>query len=112
MATMEENASLRRPLGMGCMISPPANDTEGGLREQIVALLPRLRRFGRTLARHPADADDLVQLTVERALTRTAQLREGSSLASWMFGIMRNAWLDELRARGRHQRLFEPEQAA
>ena len=82
------------------------------LREALVALLPRLRRFARALARDVHDADDLVQIAVERALTRSGQLRPGAPLSSWMFGIVRNAWLDELRARGRRARVFAPEEGA
>src|ERR1700740_1995879 len=80
------------------------------LREQIVDLLPRLRRFARTLARDPHDADDLVQIAVEGALTRSGQLREDAKLSSWMFGILRNAWIDETRTRGRRNQLFAPEE--
>jgi RNA polymerase sigma-70 factor (ECF subfamily) len=81
------------------------------LRGELVELLPRLRRFARSLARSPHDADDLVQLAVERALTRLDQWRPGSRLDSWMFGIVRNAWIDETRARRRRDRVFEPEEA-
>jgi len=80
------------------------------LGEQIVQLLPRLRRFARSLANNVQDADDLVQLAVERALSRSDQLRPGARLASWMFGILRNAWIDEARAKGRRTRLFAPEE--
>ena len=80
-------------------------------REQLVELLPRLRRFARVLARDHADADDLVQLAVERALLRWQQWQPGSRLDSWMFGIMRNAWVDELRARQRRDRVFVEETA-
>ncbi|HKE94444.1 MAG TPA: sigma-70 family RNA polymerase sigma factor [Povalibacter sp.] len=80
------------------------------IREQIVSALPRLRRFARTIARNPADADDLVQLSIERALLRFEQWRPESRFESWMFGIMRNAWIDEVRARQRHDRLFLPEE--
>ena len=80
------------------------------LRERIVDLLPRLRRFARTLARDPHDADDLVQIAVERALTRSEQLRADASLSSWMFGILRNAWIDETRTRGRRNQVFAPEE--
>ena len=82
-----------------------------GLREQLVELLPRLRRFARSLARNPHDADDLVQLAVERALLRLDQWRPGSRVDSWMFGIIRNAWIDETRSRRRRERVFEPEEA-
>ena len=69
------------------------------LRHDIVDLLPRLRRFGRLLTRHREDADDLVQLALERALTRADQWQEGTRLDIWLFRIMQNAWVDELRAR-------------
>ncbi len=75
------------------------------LHAPLIELLPRLRRFARALARDVHDADDLVQIAVERALARAQQLRPGAPLAAWMFGILRNAWLDELRARGRRARL-------
>jgi RNA polymerase sigma-70 factor, ECF subfamily len=81
------------------------------LQAQLIELLPRLRRFARALARNEADADDLVQLALERALARAAQMRADASLAGWMFGIVRNAWTDELRARARRSRLFAPADA-
>jgi len=84
------------------------NDTTGvaDVHASLVAALPRLRRFARTLARNAHDADDLVQVAVERALSRIDQWRPGTSLLSWLFGIVRNAWLDEARARRRRLRLF------
>src|ERR1700733_4161927 len=84
---------------------PAANDDLG---EQIVQLLPRLRRFARSLVNSVQDADDLVQLAIERALSRSSQLRPELQLSSWMFGILRNAWIDEARARGRRNRVFAP----
>jgi RNA polymerase sigma-70 factor (ECF subfamily) len=81
---------------------------EPQLHEQIVGLLPRLRRFARTLARNGHDADDIVQIAIERALARIEQLRPGANLSSWLFGIIRNAWIDEVRARGRQGRIFAP----
>ncbi len=79
-----------------------------GLEREIVGLLPRLRRFARTLTATPTDADDLVQQTLERALTRRGQWRPGTRLDSWMFRIMKNAWIDETRARRRKGGLFAP----
>lgn len=72
-------------------------------RRQIVELLPRLRRLARVLTRDAADADDLVQLTIERALIRANQWATGTRLDSWMFRIMKNAWIDERRARTRRR---------
>ncbi len=81
------------------------------IRELIVTALPRLRRFARTITRHPADADDLVQIAIERALLRFGQWRPESKFESWMFGIIRNAWIDEVRSRQRHGRVFLPEES-
>jgi RNA polymerase sigma-70 factor (ECF subfamily) len=87
------------------MIQPIAT-----VREDIVKLLPRLRRFARTLTRSAHDADDIVQIAVERALLRLDQWRPDANLHSWLFGIVRNAWIDETRARGRRARLLAPEE--
>lgn len=65
---------------------------------QIVALLPRLRRFARGLAGTADQADDLVQAACERALSRIAQWTPGTRLDSWMFRIVQTIWLDERRA--------------
>jgi RNA polymerase sigma factor (sigma-70 family) len=80
------------------------------VRTQLAALLPRLRRFGRTLARTREDADDLVQMALEKALTRTDQWTPGTRLDSWMFRIMQTTWIDELRARERRGQTFVPEE--
>ncbi len=81
------------------------------VRRQIVELLPRLRRFARAITRNVHDADDLVQLAVERALLKYDQWRPDLKFDGWMFGIMRNAWIDEVRSRSRRDRIFAPEEA-
>jgi RNA polymerase sigma-70 factor, ECF subfamily len=81
------------------------------IHEQIVTLLPRLRRFARNLTRNPHDADDVVQIAVERALLRMDQWRRDARLDSWMLKIVRNAWIDELRSRGRRGKIFLAEEA-
>ena len=88
------------------------NDRVANFGEQVGALLPRLRRFARALTRHPQDADDLVQLAVERALERSTQWRPDSSLTNWMLAIVRNAWIDETRARHRRDAVLVPENEA
>ncbi|MGX9772726.1 RNA polymerase sigma factor [Janthinobacterium aestuarii] len=80
------------------------------LHTEIVALLPRLRRFGRAVTRNHEDADDLVQVAIERALKHIGQWEAGSRLDSWLFRIMKNAWIDEVRVRVRRDRLFSNEE--
>lgn len=82
------------------------NGTPENVHDEIVALLPRLRRFARNLVRNPHDADDVVQIALERALKNLDQWRSDARLDSWMFKIIRNAWIDELRSRGRRGRIF------
>ena len=82
------------------------SETPQNVHEQIVTLLPRLRRFARNLTRNPHDADDVVQIAIERALTRLDQWHRDARLDSWMFKIVRNAWIDELRSRARRDKLF------
>ncbi|MCC6073449.1 RNA polymerase sigma factor [Massilia sp. GCM10020059] len=85
--------------------------TATSLPTQIAALLPRLRRFARTITFNREDADDLVQIAVERALNRTDQWEAGTRLDSWIFRIMKNAWIDEVRSRIRRDAVFAPEEA-
>jgi RNA polymerase sigma-70 factor, ECF subfamily len=87
------------------------NDSVANIQEQIVALLPRLRRFARNLVRDPHDADDVVQIAVERALQRLDQWRSDARLDSWLFKILRNAWIDEVRARARRAKILMPAEA-
>jgi RNA polymerase sigma-70 factor (ECF subfamily) len=82
------------------------------VREQIAALLPRLRRFARVLARTREDGDDLVQAAIEKALGRTDQWTPGTRLDSWMFRIMQTTWIDEVRARQRRGETFAPQEDA
>jgi RNA polymerase sigma-70 factor (ECF subfamily) len=77
---------------------------------ELLTLLPRLRRFARALARDAADADDLVQAALERALKARDQWAPGTRLDSWMMKIVRNAWIDEMRSRARRARTFVPEE--
>jgi RNA polymerase sigma-70 factor (ECF subfamily) len=88
------------------------SDAAAVLQSRIVELLPKLRRFARALTRNPHDADDLVQLSLERALGHLEQWQADTRLDSWLYGILKNAWIDELRARGRRERVFDsPEQS-
>lgn len=79
--------------------------------QAVLDLLPRLRRFACGLAGSAADGDDLCQLTIERALMRRDQWQEGTRLDSWMYRIMRNIFIDEMRAARRRAETFVDEEA-
>jgi len=70
-----------------------------------------LRRFAIGLAGSPADGDDLCQMTIERALSRRDQWKDGTRLDSWMYRIMRNIFIDERRASARRSETFVDEEA-
>ena len=109
---MEDNAARERSTCV-CEIGLVVTDSVVLLRQTLPAVLPRLRRFARTLTHHAHDADDLVQTALERALRRAEQWRAPpqdatpeqieSAVRSWMFGIVKNAWIDDRRARRRER---------
>ncbi len=68
------------------------------IRAGMVELLPRLRRFAYSLTGSRDQADDLVQETCARALSRGDQYQAGTRLDSWMFRIAQNIWLDKCRS--------------
>ncbi|MEX3943552.1 sigma-70 family RNA polymerase sigma factor [Paraburkholderia sp. BR10937] len=76
----------------------------------VVGLLPQLRRFARALTGDRAWADDLVQDTAERALTRVRAFRPDSNLKAWLLTILRHLYIDQLR-RGRHEIVVDEESA-
>jgi RNA polymerase sigma-70 factor (ECF subfamily) len=62
----------------------------GQTREEMLALLPRLQRYARSLVNSVDEADDLLQSTVERALGRVNQKHPNAPLDRWMFRMMKN----------------------
>lgn len=83
-------------------------DRPTAFEDQLAALLPRMRRFAHALSRNSADADDLTQASIERALRSKGQWQPGSRLDSWLYRIMRNLWIDTARARGRKEKMEAP----
>lgn len=69
------------------------------------ALIPRLRRFARSLTTDPAAADDLVQTTLERALTRGGSRRDETALQPWLFSVLYRQFIDEHRRATRWRRV-------
>jgi RNA polymerase sigma-70 factor, ECF subfamily len=68
-------------------------------RTELIQLLPRLRRFARSLAGAADQADDLVQASIEKALRNLDSFASGTRMDAWMFRIIRNTWIDTIRAR-------------
>lgn len=80
---------------------------ETGLEEEMVAIIPRLRRFALGLCGTPDDADDLLQATCERAIRSLDRFEAGTRLDSWMFRIMQNLFKNSVRDRGVHDRAID-----
>jgi len=68
-----------------------------GETRDLVPHIPRLRRYARALAGDRARADDLVQDTLERAMIKMHLWQPGSDLRAWMFTIMHNIFVNQLR---------------
>ena len=77
----------------------------------LIDLLPRMRRFALGLTGTAADGDDLCQMAIERALARRDQWQPDTRLDSWIYKIMRNLFIDEIRARRRRSETFVGEEA-
>ena len=67
------------------------------MNRELVAFAPRLRRYAYGLTRSVADADDLLQASLERLLSRP--MPEDAMLEKWAVTVCRNIWFDELRSR-------------
>jgi len=76
------------------------------IRQQMINLLPRLRRFAHGLAGTAADGDDLVQSTCERAIGNLDKWRPGTRLDSWMFRIAQNLHINAVRDRKNRERIL------
>jgi RNA polymerase sigma-70 factor (ECF subfamily) len=79
------------------------NDVDDQLRE----LLPRMRRFAVSLTRDYSSADDLVQSTLEKALSAWTGKRPEGDLRAWLFSILYRQFLDAHRRSRRYSRMLE-----
>ncbi len=73
-------------------------------KQAIIAEIPKLRRFARALASDPALGDDLVQDCLERALGRLHLWQKNTSMQAWLFTILRNIFVNQLRHAARRPR--------
>lgn len=70
---------------------------EAPVGDRLIAFLPNLRRFAISLCRSRDAADDLVQAACERALASQDRFEPGTRFDAWMFRILRNLWIDQIR---------------
>jgi RNA polymerase sigma-70 factor, ECF subfamily len=63
----------------------------------LEAQLPRLRRYARALTRDPSRADDLIQDTLVRALAKQHLYQDGTNLRAWLFTLMHNQHVNDVR---------------
>lgn len=82
-----------------CVVETRGGSVPADMKSDLIALLPRLRRFARSLTRSVVEADDLVQEACLRALSRSDQWDPSQPLDRWMFRITRNLWISEIRKR-------------
>jgi RNA polymerase sigma-70 factor (ECF subfamily) len=78
-------------------IVQPSETHADATRKALTQLLPELRGFARFLVRDRAEADDLVQEALVRALRALSQYRTGTNLRAWVFAILRNAHVEQRR---------------
>ena len=76
------------------MLQPPVRDV-------MLATVPRLRAFAISLSGNVDRADDLVQETLLRAMTRIDSFKPGTNMCAWLFTILRNLSRSEFRKRRR-----------
>ncbi|MBA6225584.1 RNA polymerase sigma factor [Colwellia sp. MB02u-18] len=78
------------------------------MNNTIENILPMLRRFAYSLTGNAADADDLVQITLEKILKKGVP--DEVDVNKWAFKVCRNVWIDEYRARKvRQNAVLKPE---
>ncbi len=76
-------------------------------QQELLDVLPNIRRFAASLTGNLADADDLLQSTVERLLQKG--LPDDAEVLPWALKVCRNLWIDEVRSRGvRRDAVREP----
>jgi RNA polymerase sigma-70 factor (ECF subfamily) len=104
MQLLESNASCNNHVGPGRMTAeqPIPGSVDRHLRTEIVALIPRLRRWARVLTRDVVAADDLVQDCLTRALEKSHLWIPGTDLRAWLFTMLYRRHVSHVRRRVRH----------
>src|SRR5579871_4437129 len=101
---------MRRRLGAMKTDNGAANggsnpQMEGRFKRELVALIPHLRAFARTLTGDQASADDLAQDALMKAWDARASYQMGTNMKAWTFMILRNQFYSEKRRSWRQTQL-------
>ena len=72
------------------------------------ALIPNLRAYARMLTHDRANADDLVQACLERAIDKVETFEPGTNLKGWLFTILRNLYINDRRRAARWESDSDP----
>ena len=72
-------------------------------KAELIELLPSLRAFARSLAHNPAQADDLVQDTLVKAIANLDRYERGTNMRAWLFTIMRNTFYTQAKKAARER---------
>src|ERR1700728_792335 len=73
------------------------HDGQGRADPSGIEYLDGLYSYAMVLTRNHAEAEDLVQETYVRAIQAMGRFRAGSNMKSWLFTILKNVWLNQLR---------------
>jgi RNA polymerase sigma-70 factor (ECF subfamily) len=83
----------------------PESDRDRAFKAQLVALIPQLRAFARSLSGDPTAADDLAQDAMVKAWDARAGFEMGTNMKAWTFMILRNQFYSEKRRSWRQTQL-------
>ena len=102
MAKRDDNLDAGRASAESAPDSPREGATvdrlsDDDFRDQLGAVIPHLRAFGRSLSGNRDTADDLVQETLLKAWAARARFHAGTSMRAWTFTILRNLFLSQMR---------------
>jgi len=84
---------------------PPDPVRDNAFKKELVALIPHLRAFARTLSGDPTSADDLAQDAMMKAWDARASFQMGTNMKAWTFMILRNQFYSEKRRSWRQSQL-------
>jgi len=89
----------------GAITAAQTAERDDTFKRQLVALIPQLRAFARTLAGDPTAADDLAQDAMMKAWDARASFEIGTNMKAWTFMILRNQFYSEKRRSWRQAQL-------